>query len=67
MNSDQGYIAAITTPFVFAGIAAIYSYLDFASNGITSPSIWVATFLAAFFTFVIVFFICMAIFVWRYT
>jgi hypothetical protein len=67
MNSDQGFLAAIAISFVSAGLAAIYSYFDFASNGITSPSIWVATFLAAFFTFVIVYFICMTIFIWGYT
>jgi hypothetical protein len=67
MNSNQGFLAAIAIPFVFACLAAIYFYLDFACNGITYPTIWVATFLAAFFTFVILYFICMTIFILRYT
>jgi hypothetical protein len=67
MNSGQGYPAAIAIPFVFAGIAAIYSYSDFASNGISSPSIWIATCLVALLTFVIVYLICLSVFSWRYT
>lgn len=65
MNSDQGFIVAILTPFFFGILVAIYAYFEFSGNGIIPPSLWVATFLAAFFTFVICYFISMTVYLWR--
>lgn len=64
---DRHFIYACVTPFGAAVVAAIYAYIDFARNGITSPNIWVGTFLATFLVFVVVYFISMTIYLWRFT
>lgn len=66
-KSDRNLICAIATPVFVALVAGVYAYADFARNGITSPSIWLGTFFAAFFVFVLVYCISMTIFLWRFT
>jgi hypothetical protein len=66
MNFYDGFRVLVLSPIICAGLAAIYSYFEFASNGITPPDLWIATFLAAFFIFAIVYFISMTWFVWRF-
>jgi len=64
---DSHFIYAIVTPFFCAFVAAVYAHADFAKNGIASPDIWIASTLFAFFVFVPVYFICMTIYLWRFT
>jgi len=64
---DSNFIYAIATPFFVALVAGIYAYTEFARNGITSPDIWIASLIATFLVFVVVYMICMTIYLWRFT
>ena len=64
---DRNFIYALVTPALVAFAAAIFAYLDFAKNGIISPNIWIGTFLAGFLVFVVVYFISMTVYLWRFT
>jgi hypothetical protein len=67
MNANQGFVIAFLTPVLCAMLTAVYSYFDFASNAITSPNIWIATFLVASYTWVLASLISIFIYGWRFT
>jgi hypothetical protein len=59
---DRKYFYSTLTPFIFAASTAIYIYFELSAAGIISPTLWIATALASFLVFVVVYFICMTIY-----
>ena len=66
IESDRKFIFVICFSLAIALIASSFAYTDFSSNCITSPELWIATALVAFFAFVITWFIAITIYIWTY-